>query len=118
MAVVAVVTAFDVRDAFSFGNNAIMAIAAIAQNLGVIDGQDRRENSRAMAVFTNVGRLDMRCILAGRKRSVMTANAVAGIGGVIESCRQPASARMAIIAGIATGDVRGVFSGGDDAVVA
>ena len=85
MAVVAIVATGDVRRVLASGNNAIMAAAAISQDLGVIDCQNRCKHCRAMAVLTNIGCLYVSGILTGCQRAVVTADAIIGIGCVIES---------------------------------
>jgi len=85
VAVVAIIATGDVSGILTSGDDAIMAIATTTQYLGMIDSQNWRENSRAVAVFTNVGRLHVRRILASRQCSVMAAYAVAGVSRMIES---------------------------------
>ena len=58
-----------------------------------------------MTIFANIGCLHVRGVLAGGKRAVVAANAIAGVGRVIESCRQPARRRVTVIAGVAAGYV-------------
>ena len=71
-----------------------------------------------MAILTDVGRLDVRWILADCFDPVVATNAVARDIGVIEiGCRHPGSGDMAVIACIATRYVRGIFTDRGDAIV-
>ena len=60
----------------------------------------------------------MGLVLTGGFRAVVTTDTEAEDVHVIEVRRHPASGCMAVIAGIATGDMREVLAGGMDAVVA
>lgn len=60
----------------------------------------------------------MRRILAGRIGAVVTASAIARDIDVVEIGRRPGHGRVAVVAGIAAGDMRWVLAGRDAAVVA
>ena len=71
-----------------------------------------------MAIFADVAGLDVCRGLAGCLRTVMAAEAIARNIDVIKVRGEPAGSGMAVIAIVATGDVRGMLAGGRDAVVA
>ena len=98
--------------------DAIVAAAAVAQNLRVVDLKDRRERHDGMAVFADVAGCYMRRRLADGIDRVVTTHAVSCDIGVIEVRRQPAIGRVAVIAGIGAEDMSGVLAGGRRAVVA
>lgn len=105
MAVVAVIAAGDMRRVLACCSDAIMAGATAANDLGMVNNDDRRKHSRAMAVFANVRRLHVSRIFANRFRAVMTVHAIGRYQAVIERRRQPASSGMTIITGIAARDM-------------
>jgi hypothetical protein len=70
-----------------------------------------------MAVVTGIVALDMRGMLAGRGRTIVTGGAGAGYIGVIEARRDPGTAGMAIIAGIVALDMRRMLAGRGRAIV-
>lgn len=97
--------------------DAIVATATVAENLRVIDREYRSENCCCVTVFANIRCLHMRRVLAGGKRAVVTTHAVVGIGGMIERRRQPASSRMAVIAGIAARYMQRVFADSGNSIM-
>ena len=64
-----------------------------------------------MAILANIGRLNMREILANCFCAVVTADTISGDIHMIKIGRQPANGRMTVIAIVAARDMRGVFSG-------
>ena len=64
--------------------NTIVAGRAGSQHLGMVDGDNRREDVGRVTVFAHIRRLYMRWILAGRIRAVMAARTVAGDVDVVE----------------------------------
>jgi len=118
MAVIAVVTAGNMRRMFASRSNAVMAGAATAKHLGMIDHHHGRKHTCVVTIFTDVGRLRVGWVLANCVRAVMTVDAITRDGCVVEECGQPAGCGMAVIAGIATGDMCWCLAGGNDAVVA
>ncbi len=84
MTVVAGVATRNVRRVLAGGNDAVMAGAAIADYLGVIDGKHRGENSCVVAVLTDIRCLNVGRVFTGCVRAVVTAGTVAGDIKVIE----------------------------------
>jgi len=70
-----------------------------------------------MTVFANVGRLNVRLVLASCRGAIVAVHTISRYRGMIESCRQPASGRMAIVTGITAGNMRRLFTDGNNAVV-
>jgi len=99
------------------GRSAIVAGRARTQDLGVINGNDRRPDICAVAVFADVGRLRVQWTLAGRVCSVMAADTVINNIGVIEIRWQPCDSCMAVIAIIAAGDMCRVFANSYHAIM-
>ena len=118
VAVVAVVAAGDVCWMLAGGGNAVVAGAARTQDLGMVDDYHRREYIGGMAVFTDIRRQGVCRILARCVRAVVTVYAIAGDRRVVEGRRQPASCSVAVVAGIAAGNVCRMFADGSDAIVA
>ena len=69
---------------FAGSDDAVMAGSATPDYLGVIDGHHRHEDIGAVAIFTDIRRLNMREILAGCVRAVMAADTVASDINVVE----------------------------------
>ena len=90
MAVIAVIAAGDMRWVFAGRYCAVMTGAAGANDLDVVDRVNRYPDVRGMAVFANIGRLNMRQVLARSVGAVMAAGTVARNIYVIEIRRQPA----------------------------
>lgn len=118
MAVVAVVAAVDVILIFPGCLHAVMARAAGAQDLRVVNGKYGGKHIGRMAVFTNVARLNVRRSLARRVSTVVAAEAVARDVDMVEVRGQPANRRMTVVAVVAAGDVIQVFPGGREAIMA
>lgn len=78
----------------------------------------RCENNVVVAVFADIRGLDMGRILTNRVVTVMATGTVVHDVGVIERCRYPANGCVAIVAVIATGNVRWRFSCRNRTVVA
>ncbi len=70
--------------------DAIMAGAATAQNLRVVDCICGRERIGVMAVFADIGGLDVRRAFTGGLGTVVAADAVSGDVGVVEGRGHPA----------------------------
>jgi len=118
MAVVAGIAAGDVGRVFARRRDAIVAGATGAYDLGVIDGKRGRPDTRRVAILADIGRLYMCRRLAGGLRAVVAAHAIASDIDVVEGGRQPGNRRMAVVAGIAAGDVGWMFTGRRDAIMA
>lgn len=118
MAIVAGVAARDMCRVLAGCGHAVVAGTTVADYLAMIDRHDRYENIRAMAVFTDIRRLNMPRVLAGRVGAVVAADAVSGDIDVVEICRQPGDRAVTVIAVVAARNVRRIFASGDDAIVA
>ena len=91
MAVVAGIAADHVRRVFTDGCDAVVAGTARADDLRMVDGEDRCEHIGCVAVLADVGRLYMRRAFSGGIGAVVAVDAIAGDTHVIEIGRQPAS---------------------------
>ena len=78
MAVVAIRAAGDVRRVLAGRGDAVMAGSASTDHLSVVDRDRGLKQRRAVTVFADVGRLNMRRALACGSSAVVTANAVVG----------------------------------------
>lgn len=118
MAVITVVTAIDVVLVFATGNHTVMARTAGANHLCVIHNNFRHKSNNAVAIFTNIRRLNVHIVLAGRVRAVVATHTIANDVDVVEIRRYPANSGMAVVAGNATGNVIGVFAGCGQSIMA
>jgi hypothetical protein len=71
-----------------------------------------------VAIFTDIGRIDMRDVLSLGRCAVVTAEAVCGYRGMIKIRGQPGIRRVAVIADIAAGDMVCVLTRRGAAIVA
>ena len=94
------------------GRGAVVTGRAGAQDLGVINGNNRRPDIRAVAIFADVGGLRVQWTLAGRVCSVMAADAVVDNVRVVKIRGQPRDSSMAVVAIIAAGDMRWMLANG------
>jgi len=83
----------------------------------VVDREHRRPDIAGVTVFANIARLHVRGALARGFGAVVAAEAVACNIDVIEIGRQPRDGCVAVVAIVATGDMRRVFSRCRDAVM-
>ena len=118
VAVIAVLAARNVRRVLAGGDRAVMAGAAGAEYLCVVDGVGRRPDDVVVAVRADVGGVDVRRVLARGLGAVVAADAIRGNVGVIEIRRYPGDRRVAVVAVGAAGDMRRVLAGGGRAVMA
>jgi hypothetical protein len=89
MTVVASVAAGNVIGILTRGSGAVVTGLAQPEHLQMIDPDDRLPGYRAMTVFTDIGRIDMRRVLAGSGRAVVAAETVSGNVGMVKAGRQP-----------------------------
>ena len=89
MAVIAGITARDMCWVFARCDDAIMAAVAGADNLRVINGEDRRKDIGVVAVLANVAGLDVRQILANGIDTVMAVNTLTSDIQVVKVGWQP-----------------------------
>ena len=118
MAVIAIITARDMRWVLACCNDAVVAGAASANYLGVVHRVSWNPDVGVMAVFANFRSQNMRRVFAGRINAVVAACAVAGDPCVIEIRGQPAGGRMAVITIIIARDMSWMLAGRCSAVMA
>ena len=71
-----------------------------------------------MAVLADIRRLNMVRVLTDSLCTIVTTDTVTRDVQVIEVCRQPANRAVAVVTGIAAGDMRRVLANGNGAIVA
>ena len=89
MAIVAGIAAREMCWMFACRNDAIMAAVAGADNLCVVDGEDRRKDVGTVAVLANIAGLNVCQILADGIDTVMAVDTQARDVQVIKVGRQP-----------------------------
>ena len=89
-----------------------------AEYLGVIDAHDGAPRRCAVTVLADIRCQYMRRVFAGRVYAVVTVMAVAGDIHMIEVGGKPCNRRVAVVAIVAAGNMRRMFSSRDRAVVA
>ncbi len=97
---------------------AVVARTASTDDLCVVDCIGRSEHICIVTIFANVGCLYMRRTLADGINAVVAAGTIIDDTKVVEVRWPPGDRCMAIVAGIAAGDMCRVFAGCDDAVMA
>lgn len=118
MAVIAVVAAENMRRVFAGRCLTVVARIAATQYLRVIHGIDRRPGDTAVAVLTDICRIHVCWMLAGGVHAVVATEAIPRDVRMIENCRCPQGARVAIIALVAGNNMPWWFSGCLNTVVA
>lgn len=103
---------------FANRSQAVVARTARANDLRVINGHHRRKYIGRMAIFADIGRIDVPDILAGCLSAIVAANAIAHDIQVVEIRGNPAKSAVTVVAAIATGDMAYVFAGCRRAVMA
>ena len=116
--VIAGVAAGDVVAVFSFRRTAVVAGETTANNVTVIDANDRFPACVAVAILADVAGVDVPGILAGGRRAIMTAGTTGAYLAVVKIGRLPGIGCMTAFTVITTGDVVAVFAFRDAAVVA
>ena len=117
MTVVAGVAAGKVSWVLAGRRDAVVTGATGAQYLGVIDSDYRRPQVRGVAVLADIRRLNVRQTFADCIRAVMAADTGACDVVVIEIRGQPGDGTVAIVAGVAAGDMGRVLPGSGGAVM-
>ena len=92
---------------FAERRGAIVAILAGTDDFQVIDTGHRAPAGAGVAGLTGIGGLDVSGRLAGGGAAVVARGTAAGDGAVVEHGAAPGAGRMAVVAGIARGDVGG-----------
>jgi len=117
MAVVAVVATRYMSTVFAGGRCAIVAGAASANYLRMVDRECRQPGIRRVTILADIRCLDVILALACRVDTVVAADAVARDIDMVEIRRQPACRRVAILAVVAAGNVGCILPGRDHAIV-
>jgi len=118
VAVIAVVAAWNMGRVLADRYDAVVAGAAAADDLGMVNRHDRRPHGWSMAVLAYVRRGNVSCRFARRLNPVVATDAIAKDVHMSKVCRHPGVSEVAIIAGIVARDVRRVLAGRRHAVVA
>lgn len=117
MAVVAVVTAADVGGVFADCRNAIMAGAAGAHYVRVVNCNHRLKRDRAVTIFADTRRLYVQRTLTGRCGAVMATDTVSDNACMVEDRGHPRRDVMAVVTLLARRNMSRRFTGGLNAVV-
>ena len=96
----------------------VMTRCARTDDLIVIDSGHRRPDRGAVTILADIGGQRVQWVLARRIGAVVTTKAIVDDIGVIEIRWRPRNGGMAVIAIVSTRDMRWVFSGRGDTVVA
>lgn len=115
--VVAIVARVQMCRVFPCCCDAVVAGAAGADDLGVVDRESGRPDIRVMAVLADIAGLDVSRALTGRLDAVVTAHAVARDIDMVEVGRRPAGRRVAIVAVVAARNVCRVFANCRNAIM-
>lgn len=98
MTVVASIAAGNVAGILTRGSGAVVTRLAQPEHLQMIDPDDRHPGYRAMTVFTDIGRIDMHRVLAGRGCTVVATETISGHVGMVEASREPGVRAMTVLA--------------------
>ena len=105
VAVVAAVATGDVVRCLALCGRPVVTAGTGTQYIGMVHAHHRGPAAVPMTVLTKVRRLDVRGILAVRRTAIVATETAAGNTGMIEVGRCPGVRRVAVVTGIATGDV-------------
>lgn len=108
--VITAIAAVDMCRMLARRHDSVMTGCAGTEYLCVIDDEHRREDIGAVAVFADIGCLNMCGILAGGFGAIVAVDTIPRNIDVIEVCGQPAGCRMTIVAGIAACNVVGILA--------
>ena len=117
MAVVAVIATGNVGRVLAFGNIAIMAGEAGANDLRMIDHVGGYKRHDIVAVFADHSGVDVCRILPDGLDAIMTAGAVPGDAGVVKIGGCPAGRRVAVIAIVAARNMASILTQGNGSVM-
>jgi hypothetical protein len=81
---------------FTVRRHAVMATAADTDNVSMIDPDNGRPHGVTMAIFADIGRLNMLSMLTGCRGAVMATGTVSGYIRMIEIRRCPGTYGMTI----------------------
>lgn len=102
----------------TFGDGAIVAACTHAYNLVVIHSTDLGKRHRVMTCFTHVCRANVLRVLAGGLHAVMATDTISRNPAVVESRRRPGNGRMARVTLLGSGDMPGILTRSNHAIVA
>ena len=117
MAIITSAAAGDVCRRLASRDIAVVTGLASTNYLGVVDHCRWRPNIHAMTIFTNRGCLNVCDMLASRIRTVMAIYTIAGDGRVIKIGWRPANGCVAVVAVVATGEMRRMLASRCDPIV-
>jgi len=117
VAVVAGIAAGDMSLVLARCRSAVMAGAAHAYHLGVINGHHRRKDVGCMTVLTHIRGLNMCRAFAGSVYAIVAADTVSRDIRMVEIGRQPGDGTVAIVAIVATGNMSLVLAGRRKAIM-
>ena len=117
MAVVAVIATGNVGRVLAFGNIAIMAGEAGANDLRMIDHIGGYKRHDVVAVFADHSGVDVCRILPDSLDAIMTAGAIPADAGVVKIGGCPAGRRVAVIAIVAARNMASILTQGNGSVV-
>lgn len=89
MAILAIITAANVRRMLASRQRPIMAASTGTQDLGMVDRVHRRKHIAGVTIFAYVGRLNVCRVFASGIDAIVAANAVSSDVDVIKICWQP-----------------------------
>lgn len=117
MTVITAIVTCDMRGVFACCCKTVMTGATATQYLCVIDRIDGSPHTAVVTILTDVARLHMRQVFAGSIQAVVAACAIARNIQMVECRRSPGDRRVAVVAGIAAGEVRRVLAGCNHAIM-
>ena len=106
VAAIAIIATGNMRRVFADCDRIIVARLAGADNLGMVHHHYRLPERGGVAVFADVGRLNMGQALAGRIDAIMAVAAATDNICMIKNCRYPCIGGMAIVTVVAACKVR------------
>lgn len=89
MAVIAGIAARNMRWMFACRDDAVMTAVAGTDNLGVVNGKDRRKDVGVVAIFANIAAENMCRVLANGVDAVMAVNTLTSDVQMVEVGWQP-----------------------------
>lgn len=117
VAIIAIIAAGNMRRMLARCGHAVMTGLACTDHLRVVNREWRNPDVRPVAILTDVAGVDMSNVLAGRIAAVVATAAATRDVGMIESCRSPGDACMAVIAIVSAFDMCWILTGGHNAVM-
>lgn len=118
MAIVAIDATGNMIRVLTGRSYAIVTGTAAAQNLRVVDCNDRHPDVDVVAILADICSKNVSRVLASCRCAVVTIAAIVDDAVVIKVCRQPCNGSMTIFADVAAIDMRRMFASCIRAVVA